>query len=116
METGAFALLHLLHKLQLQHIGHTLMPLLRALLSQSIKEEHAEAGAGGGGMENGAFALPHLLHKYANVYNCNGRIGIYTAQEREAIIARFKAKRLRRVWRKKVRRRSASAADHLRLR
>ncbi|KAG5191567.1 hypothetical protein JKP88DRAFT_295684 [Tribonema minus] len=50
-----------------------------------------------------AVTLPHLLSKYTDVYNRNGRIGIYTAQEREAIIARFKAKRLRRVWRKKIR-------------
>jgi hypothetical protein len=36
------------------------------------------------------------------VYNRNGRVGIYTAAEREAVIARFRAKRARRVWRKKV--------------
>jgi hypothetical protein len=56
----------------------------------------------GDGSEDGASSLPHLLAKYAQVYNKNGRIGIYTRQEREAIIARFKAKRQRRVWRKKV--------------
>ncbi|CAN0441207.1 unnamed protein product, partial [Ectocarpus fasciculatus] len=37
------------------------------------------------------------------MYNKNGRIGIYTRQEREAIIARFKRKRGRRVWKKKIR-------------
>jgi glucokinase len=56
----------------------------------------------GDGTDDGASSLPHLLAKYAQVYNKNGRIGIYTRQEREAIIARFKAKRQRRVWRKKV--------------
>jgi hypothetical protein len=56
----------------------------------------------GDGTDDGANSLPHLLAKYAQVYNKNGRIGIYTRQEREAIIARFKAKRQRRVWRKKV--------------
>eukprot|EP00953_Heterococcus_sp_UTEX-ZZ885_P018601 10386-Heterococcus_DN1.PRE.2 len=57
----------------------------------------------GDGTDDGASSLPHLLAKYAQVYNKNGRIGIYTRQEREAIIARFKAKRQRRVWRKKIR-------------
>jgi hypothetical protein len=33
----------------------------------------------------------------------NGRIGIYTAAERAAIIARFQRKRSRRVWNKKIR-------------
>lgn len=42
-------------------------------------------------------------HRYADMYNKNGRIGIYTRQEREAIIARFKRKRGRRVWKKKIR-------------
>ena len=37
------------------------------------------------------------------VYNQNGRIGIYTPFERAAIIARFNAKRQRRVWNKKIR-------------
>ena len=40
---------------------------------------------------------------YAQVYNRNGRIGIYTPAERAAIIARFNAKRQRRVWNKKIR-------------
>lgn len=47
--------------------------------------------------------LPHMLAKYANVYNKNGRIGIYTREERDAIIARFREKRSRRVWAKKIR-------------
>ena len=37
------------------------------------------------------------------MYNQNGRIGIYTPAERVAIIARFNAKRQRRVWNKKIR-------------
>ena len=37
------------------------------------------------------------------MYNQNGRIGIYTPAERAAIIARFNAKRQRRVWNKKIR-------------
>lgn len=37
------------------------------------------------------------------VYNKNGRIGIYTPSERAAIIARFQNKRSRRVWNKKIR-------------
>jgi hypothetical protein len=37
------------------------------------------------------------------VYNKNGRIGIYTAAERAAIISRFNSKRSRRVWNKKIR-------------
>ena len=37
------------------------------------------------------------------VYNKNGRIGIYTRAERAAIIARFQSKRSRRVWNKKIR-------------
>ena len=44
-----------------------------------------------------------LPERYADMYNKNGRIGIYTRQEREAIIARFKRKRGRRVWKKKIR-------------
>ena len=39
----------------------------------------------------------------SQVYNQNGRIGIYTPAERAAIIARFNAKRQRRVWNKKIR-------------
>ncbi len=38
-----------------------------------------------------------------NVYNKNGRIGIYTPAERAAIIQKFNAKRARRVWNEKIR-------------
>lgn len=37
------------------------------------------------------------------VYNQNGRIGIYTPAERAAIINRFHGKRSRRMWKKKIR-------------
>jgi CCT motif len=37
------------------------------------------------------------------VYSKNGRIGIYTPQERAAIIARFNEKRSHRNWNKKIR-------------
>ena len=39
----------------------------------------------------------------SQVYNKNGRIGIYTPAERAAIIQKFNAKRARRVWNKKIR-------------
>jgi len=51
----------------------------------------------------GVNSLPHALAKYANVYNKGGRIGIYTRDERAAIIEKFRSKRERRVWVKKIR-------------
>lgn len=73
----------------------------------AIKEEGEGEPAMKRVVHNGDFPidieLPHTLSKYADVYNRNGRIGIYTREERIAIIERFKAKRLRRVWRKKIR-------------
>mmetsp|Transcript_29742 Transcript_29742/g.45082 ORF Transcript_29742/g.45082 Transcript_29742/m.45082 type:complete len:306 (+) Transcript_29742:1119-2036(+) len=53
--------------------------------------------------QKGELTLPHSLTKYKNVYNKNGRIGIYTPAERAAIISRFQCKRARRVWNKKIR-------------
>jgi len=53
--------------------------------------------------QKGELILPHSLAKYKNVYNKNGRIGIYTPAERAAIIKRFQSKRSRRVWNKKIR-------------
>jgi hypothetical protein len=47
--------------------------------------------------------LPYMLDKYSTIYNRNGRIGVYSREERETIIARFREKRRRRVWSKKVR-------------
>jgi hypothetical protein len=43
------------------------------------------------------------MTKSTKVYNKHGRIGIYTPAERAAIIAKFNAKRARRVWNKKIR-------------
>jgi len=47
--------------------------------------------------------LPHALEAYKLTYNKNGHIGIYAPLERAAIIAKFKAKRRRREWNKKIR-------------
>lgn len=47
--------------------------------------------------------LPYMLEKYADIYNKNGRIGIYTREERDQIIKRFHEKRKRRVWAKQIR-------------
>ena len=47
--------------------------------------------------------LPYMLDKYSSIYNKNGRIGIYSRDERDVIIQRFKEKRRRRVWNKKIR-------------
>ena len=44
--------------------------------------------------------LPHLTHAE---YNKGGRIGIYTPKQRQQLLARWRAKRLRRTWRKKIR-------------
>mmetsp|Transcript_24742 Transcript_24742/g.49439 ORF Transcript_24742/g.49439 Transcript_24742/m.49439 type:complete len:594 (-) Transcript_24742:225-2006(-) len=68
-------------------------------------EDGVNGGTGGGGLngEKGVLTLPHSLGKYKEVYNKNGRIGIYTPAERAAIIQKFNAKRARRVWNKKIR-------------
>eukprot|EP01039_Chlorochromonas_danica_P008214 gene8214-9061_t len=47
--------------------------------------------------------VPDFLAKYADVINKNGRVGIYTKEERAAIVARFHEKRKRRVWQKRIR-------------
>eukprot|EP00596_Hydrurales_sp_CCMP1899_P004102 CAMPEP_0119039836 /NCGR_PEP_ID=MMETSP1177-20130426/9537_1 /TAXON_ID=2985 /ORGANISM="Ochromonas sp, Strain CCMP1899" /LENGTH=464 /DNA_ID=CAMNT_0007004221 /DNA_START=175 /DNA_END=1566 /DNA_ORIENTATION=- len=48
--------------------------------------------------------LPQILEEdYGTVYNKNGRIGIYTKEERQSIISRFQDKRRTRVWKKKIR-------------
>lgn len=44
-----------------------------------------------------------LRPMYGSLYNTGGRIGIYTPRERSAIIERYRNKRRRRVWTKKVR-------------
>ena len=45
----------------------------------------------------------YIVLQTHQVYNKNGRIGIYTPTERAAIIQKFTAKRARRVWHKKIR-------------
>lgn len=79
----------------------TLTPdeLLRRARSRLL-EDLSEGSING---EKGVLTLPHALTKYKEVYNKNGRIGIYTPAERSAIIARFNRKRTRRVWNKKIR-------------
>jgi hypothetical protein len=44
-----------------------------------------------------------VLEQYQDIYNKDGRVGIYTRKERETIIKRFLDKRTRRVWKKKIR-------------
>jgi hypothetical protein len=49
-------------------------------------------------------SLPQILEcDYSAVYNKNGRIGIYTREERQSILSRFQDKRRNRVWKKKIR-------------
>lgn len=47
--------------------------------------------------------MPQMLEKYSSIYNKNGRIGIYTREERDNIISRFYEKRKKRVWKKRIR-------------
>lgn len=55
------------------------------------------------GEKGGFMNFPHSMKKYQDVYNKNGFIGIYSPNERAAIIARFHRKRQNRVWNKKIR-------------
>merc|ERR1719464_1773624 len=57
--------------------------LLRRARSRLLEDLSIASG------EKGVLTLPHSLKKYKEVYNKNGRIGIYTPAERAAIIARF---------------------------
>mmetsp|Transcript_25606 Transcript_25606/g.53474 ORF Transcript_25606/g.53474 Transcript_25606/m.53474 type:complete len:607 (+) Transcript_25606:183-2003(+) len=82
--------------------------LLRRARSRLLEDLSEGSGGGGGNGLNGekggsVLILPHSLSKYKEVYNKNGRIGIYTPAERAAIIQKFNAKRARRVWNKKIR-------------
>lgn len=72
--------------------------LLRRTRARLLEDLHE-----GNGSEKGTMNMPHMLHKYKEMYNKNGRIGIYTPNERAAIIAKFNSKRTRRVWNKKIR-------------
>ncbi len=47
--------------------------------------------------------LPQMMEHYRTIYNKNGRIGIYTRDERNNIISRFHEKRKKRIWKKKIR-------------
>ena len=68
------------------------------LLNHDPETSHAN------GTTNDPLPLPALLPLLLRqVYNKNGRIGIYTPAERSAIIAKFHGKRSRRVWNKKIR-------------
>eukprot|EP00566_Odontella_aurita_P012369 CAMPEP_0113545104 /NCGR_PEP_ID=MMETSP0015_2-20120614/11077_1 /TAXON_ID=2838 /ORGANISM="Odontella" /LENGTH=489 /DNA_ID=CAMNT_0000445435 /DNA_START=322 /DNA_END=1791 /DNA_ORIENTATION=- /assembly_acc=CAM_ASM_000160 len=73
--------------------------LLRRARARLLEDLSTEGAMG----EKGVLPLPHSLAKYKQVYNKNGRIGIYTPAERAAIIAKFNSKRSRRVWNKKIR-------------
>lgn len=73
--------------------------LLRRARARLLEDLSTEGAMG----EKGVLPLPHSLSKYKEVYNKNGRIGIYTPAERAAIIAKFNTKRSRRVWNKKIR-------------
>lgn len=72
--------------------------LLRRARSRLLEDLSAENG-----LDKGVMAFPHSLDKYKEVYNKNGRIGIYTPAERAAIISKFNSKRTRRTWKKKIR-------------
>lgn len=72
--------------------------LLRQARMKLLEDMH-ESGSN----SKGNIILPHSLTKYRELYNKNGRIGIYTPAERAAIISRFHSKRSRRVWNKKIR-------------
>lgn len=56
-----------------------------------------------GSLTNLSVATVPTLEEYTAICNKNGRIGIYTKEERLVLIARYRAKRNRRVWKKKVR-------------
>ena len=44
-----------------------------------------------------------LSPKFARIYNAKGRIGIYNRSERDLILAKYRKKKARRVWTKKIR-------------
>mmetsp|Transcript_5141 Transcript_5141/g.10373 ORF Transcript_5141/g.10373 Transcript_5141/m.10373 type:complete len:282 (+) Transcript_5141:1014-1859(+) len=74
--------------------------LLRNTRSRILEDLDEERASRGG---KGVVTLPHMLAKYSQIYNKGGRVGIYTPAERTAIIAKFRSKRSRRVWNKKIR-------------
>mmetsp|Transcript_26638 Transcript_26638/g.29030 ORF Transcript_26638/g.29030 Transcript_26638/m.29030 type:complete len:399 (+) Transcript_26638:203-1399(+) len=52
---------------------------------------------------NPSSLVANFFDKYSSIYNKNGRIGIYTQEERAAIIARYREKKKRRNWKKQIR-------------
>ncbi|KAL9183911.1 hypothetical protein ACHAXT_004767 [Thalassiosira profunda] len=75
----------------------------RSRLLEDLSESGGDTAGAAGEKGGSVLTLPHSLSKYKDVYNKNGRIGIYTPSERAAIIQKFQAKRARRVWNKKIR-------------
>lgn len=53
--------------------------------------------------ELGETSAEHALDEFSAAANKSGRIGIYSREERALLLQRFRAKRLRRVWKKKIR-------------
>lgn len=62
-----------------------------------------ESSASSSATSSPSSILPQMLDKYSSIYNKNGRIGIYTREERDNIINRFYEKRKKRVWKKRIR-------------
>lgn len=69
----------------------------------TIMENEAESREDEDDEPSSPATLPQMLEKYSAIYNKNGRIGIYTREERNEMISRFHEKRKRRVWKKKIR-------------
>ena len=75
-----------------------------AAMSMTTANCNASSSSGSGPMSTHSTPLPQILEgDYSTVYNKNGRIGIYTREERQSIITRFQDKRRNRVWKKKIR-------------
>jgi len=68
--------------------------LRKASITSSNDDEGADVDGGNSS---------EMLSQYSSKYNTFGRIGIYTREERAAIIKRFRERRSKRVWKKKIR-------------
>ncbi|RYG63765.1 hypothetical protein EON64_15285 [archaeon] len=68
--------------------------------SGSLHSALQPASSNSGGGEN---SVPDFVSQYAHLIHQHGRIGIYTKEERAAIVSRYREKRKRRVWQKKIR-------------
>mmetsp|Transcript_15754 Transcript_15754/g.23459 ORF Transcript_15754/g.23459 Transcript_15754/m.23459 type:complete len:222 (-) Transcript_15754:105-770(-) len=62
------------------------------------------------------YIFPHESQKYAEIYNKNGHIGIYSKGERANLLARFFSKREERVWGRKIRYKCRKNLADIRLR